>query len=94
MSGFQVPINPPWGPTREPAVGPAVTSVSSPADHCQPFDFRCARFDDDARTLVRATGRTLDQCRQELFIAEGDLALAYELLTVGYGATYSTPILH
>lgn len=94
MSGLKPPITLQWGPTREPSAGTAVTSVCLPADHCQPFDFRCAQFDDDAQMLARATGRTLEKCRQELFIAEGDLALAYALLTVGYSAEPFTPILH
>ena len=37
----------------------------------------------DARALVRLTGCTLDLCRQELFIAEGDAAEACEVLRGG-----------
>lgn len=53
-------------------------------DHTEPFDFRSSRFCTDALTLARATGRTVQSCRQELFIAEGDMGLAYELLVSGY----------
>ena len=47
------------------------------------LDFRSKRFAVDARALVRLTGRTLDLCRQELFIAEGDAAEACEVLQIG-----------
>jgi len=53
-------------------------------DHTEPFDFRSSRFCTDALTLARATGKKLQSCRQELFIAEGDMGLAYELLASGY----------
>lgn len=87
-------------PSRKPAcrITPiavtAVTAVASPADRDQPFDFRSGRFCDDARTLARATGLDLEKCRQELFIAEGDVVLAYELLTVGYGVESAARTLH
>ena len=47
------------------------------------LDFRSRRFAVDARALVRLTGCTLDLCRQELFIAEGDAAEACEVLRGG-----------
>jgi len=56
------------------------------ADHTQAFDFRSSRFGVDAQTLARVTGRSVPRCRQELFIAEGDMALAYEWLVQGHGA--------
>ena len=54
------------------------------ADHTAPFDFRSVRFCTDALTLARATGLTLQSCRQELFIAEGDMGMAYTSLVSGY----------
>jgi hypothetical protein len=71
-----------------------VTSIALTIDHCQPFDFRSGQFGDDAQTLARTTGRSLETCRQELFIAEGDMALAFELLTAGYQAELPQPTLH
>jgi len=52
--------------------------------HCESFDFRSSRFCADAQTLARTTGRPLTECRQELFMAEGDMAMAHELLMSGY----------
>lgn len=69
-------------------------SVSFSDHGCLPFDFRSEQFCGDAHTLMRATGRSLETCRQELFIAGGDLALAYELLTAGYRVDSATPTLH
>ena len=40
------------------------------------FDFRSPRFAVDALALAHLTGRPLELCRQELFIAEGDAAEA------------------
>ncbi len=80
------------------AVGPApesCTRVAAPSDmsvdHTEPFDFRSSRFCTDALTLARATGKTLQSCRQELFIAESDMGLAYELLASGYEGE---PVMH
>lgn len=58
------------------------------------FDFRSSRFAADASTLVRTTGRSLARCRQELFIAEGDMALAYIWLVSGYDAPADAARLH
>lgn len=71
-------------------------SVPSPicASEPEPFDFRSTRFAIDALTLARATGCSLADCRQELFMAEGDMALAFELLVDGYEAETVTPVLH
>lgn len=69
-------------------------SVSLSDDACLSADFRSDQFRSDAHTLMRATGRSLETCRQELFIAGGDMALAYELLTAGYGADTIAPTLH
>src|SRR5690606_8446930 len=83
MSIAKTPINMPWGPSREPATGTtsiAVSTVPSHASRVEPFDFRSSRFCEDAQALVRATGQSLENCRKELFIAEGDVALAHELL--------------
>lgn len=48
-----------------------------------PFDFRSARFAEDARHLVATTGRSLDACRRELFLAEGDVGEARAVLDRG-----------
>lgn len=97
MSIAKTPINSSWGPLLDPAPGTsaiAVTSVPLPDNHLQPFDFRSGTFRDDAQTLAHATGLGLEKCRQELFIAEGDVAMAYELLTVGYGMGPASHTLH
>ena len=91
MSTVKRPISTSGGLLRPPA---AVTTVAVSAHHNQPFDFRSIRFCDDAQTLARATGPSLQRCRQELFIAEGDVALAHELLTAGYGMEPATRTLH
>lgn len=59
-----------------------------------PYDFRSARFCADVQMLVRTTGRSLEACRQDLFIAEGDLALAFEWLVCGYQACPADPVIH
>lgn len=64
------------------------------ANHVDSFDFRSSRFSDDAQTLARATGLSLQKCRQELFIADGDVALAHELLLCGYCMEPVGPTLH
>ena len=46
----------------------------------QGWDFRSPRFRDQALALARMTGRPLQACRQELFIAEGDAVEAYMVL--------------
>lgn len=97
MSIAKTPINRSWGPSREPATGTtsiAVTTVALHASLIQPSDFRSSRFCEDAQALVRATGQSLERCRQELFIAEGDVVLAHELLTVGYGEEPAGHTLH
>ena len=73
--------------------GVAVPSVLS-VEHIESFDFRSSRFCSDALTLARATGRPLQSCRQELFIAEGDMGLAYAFLTSGYETAPVAPTLH
>lgn len=90
MSDTKLPIQTQWDPHRSPVPGVAVPSDLS-VDHTEPFDFRSVRFCSDALTLARATGRTLQSCRQELFIAEGDMGLAYESLVSGYE---DEPIVH
>ncbi len=49
-----------------------------------PFDFRSQRFEDDALQLVAQTGQSLEACRQELFLAEGDVDEARAVLESGY----------
>lgn len=51
-----------------------------------PFDYRSQRFEDDARQLARWTSAPLDTCREQLFMAEGDLVLARLLVEQGYDA--------
>lgn len=94
MSIHKTSITLPKAPSQEPASGTAVTAVALPADHSQPFDFRSAQFGADAQALARATGQSEETCRQELFIAEGDMVLAHEWLTAGYAAQAAAPTLH
>jgi|GEM_PF-2357445 len=84
-------------PKRDSSQG-SVSALSVPSPSCaseiEPFDFRSTRFAIDALTLARTTGCSLADCRQELFMAEGDMALAFELLVAGYEAEARIPILH
>jgi len=93
MTAVKMPIVPFTGPI----VGLiARLSVSSdlPCGETAYFDFRSHRFDVDARTLARVTGCSLVACRQELFVAEGDMGLAHELLLCGYDVPPCEPTLH
>ena len=67
--------------------------VESACDE-QTFDFRSSRFCSDAQTLARTTGRSLAACRQDLFIAEGDMALAFDWLVSGYDGEYDDTVIH
>ena len=58
------------------------------------FDFRSHRFDVDAVALARLTGCSLVACRQQLFMAEGDMGLAHELLVCGYDLESCGPTFH
>jgi hypothetical protein len=58
------------------------------------FDFRSNGFAADAVTLARTTGCALERCRQELFIAEGDMGLAYHWLVAGYDLQPDDSVLH
>jgi hypothetical protein len=58
------------------------------------FDFRSSGFAADAATLARATGCSLARCRQELFIAEGDMGLACRWLVSGYDLQADDPVIH
>jgi hypothetical protein len=60
----------------------------------QTFDFRSPRFCADALTLARTTGRSLAACRQDLFIAEGDMVLAFDWLVSGYDGPTDDPVIH
>ena len=74
---------------QTPIAGPQCgrSEFSDASDHgCADFDFRSRQFGVDALTLARVTGHSLVACRRELFMAEGDMALAFELLIAGYGA--------
>ena len=93
MPIVKLPIRPSSGPIRGPACG-ADVSASESVNQDPFFDFRSARFCADASTLARATGRSLDRCRQELFIAEGDMALAFDWLVSGYAVTTQAQVVH
>ena len=93
MPTVKLPIRPMSGPIRGPACGADVSACESVSQEPL-FDFRSVRFCTDALTLARATGCSLDRCRQELFIAEGDMALAFDWLVSGYAATTESAILH
>lgn len=88
-----MPMNLSWGPLWGPVSGRPMTCAHS-IDETDAFDFRSYQFGVNARTLARATGRCLVSCRQELFIAEGDMGLAYVVLIAGYGAEPDHPTLH
>ncbi len=90
MSDVKLPIQTQWDPSRSPVTGSAAASDMF-VQHIESFDFRSSRFCADAMTLARATGRALQRCRQELFMAEGDMGLAYELLLTGYDGE---PVVH
>ena len=58
------------------------------------FDYRSPRFEGGAFALARATGAPLDDCRQALFLTEGDQALARRVLEEGYDALVGDTPLH
>ena len=62
------------------------TFLKLPTQHCAapPWDFRSEEFRAAALILVQTTGCSLMLCRQELFIAEGDMEQAHAVLV---GAT-------
>lgn len=93
MTAIKLPLKTKMDPSQGSV---SAISVPSPACACEtePFDFRSPRFAMDALTLARATGCSLADCRQELFMAEGDMALAFELLVAGYEAETVIPTLH
>ena len=93
MPAVKLPIRSVSGPLRGPAYGADVSACQSFSEDPL-FDFRSVRFCTDALTLARATGCSLDRCRQELFIAEGDMALAFDWLVSGYAETPDAPALH
>ena len=93
MSDAKLPIQANRGSSRSPVPGGAVPSDLS-VDHTESFDFRSSRFCADAATLARTTGRPLQRCRQELFIAEGDMGLAHEWLVAGYDGEPVVPTWH
>lgn len=93
MPTVKLPIRPVSAPLRGPASG-ADVSVCQSVSEDSLFDFRSVRFCTDALTLARATGCSLDRCRQELFIAEGDMALAFDWLVSGYSVAPDAPALH
>ncbi len=82
---------------KESAPGPDrrtyVSLVDSFSDD-QTFDFRSSRFCADALTLARTTGRALAACRQDLFIAQGDMAMAFDWLMSGYDRPTDDPVIH
>ena len=65
-----------------------------PGDGPAQFDFRSARFAREALALQRLTGRSLNLCRQELFIAEGDALEAYQCLVQPVGPGPPAPWTH
>jgi len=77
----------------DPVPGLSVKFVL-PIDESDHFDFRSHRFGAAAHTLARVTGRNLVLCRQELFVAQGDMAMAYDVLVSGYGDEPAKPTFH
>ena len=70
--------------------------MNLPKQYCAiaPFDFRSPLFRDAALMLVQTTGCSLLLCRQELFIAEGDVAQAYATLSAARSACVEVSALH
>lgn len=93
MPTSKMPIDPRWGSLRGTFPQLSVSSVL-PIDEIDHFDFRSLRFGADAHTLVRTTGCSLVLCRQELFIAQGDMAMAHQVLISGYRDEPARPTLH
>ncbi len=93
MLAMKLPINLFRGPRFGPDRRTDVTFFQSVSDE-QTFDFRSPRFCADAQSLARATGRSLAACRQDLFIAEGDMALAFDWLVSGYDGPAGEPVIH
>jgi len=89
----KLPINSSRGPLCGPTCGSDVAGSESVSTEVL-FDFRSSRFADDAMTLARTTGRALARCREALFIAEGDMGLAYTWLVSGYHAQADGPFVH
>lgn len=93
MPVFRMPIFSLTAPPRGPFC--RLSELSElPIAETPSFDFRAPRFDVDARTLARVTGCSLVACRQQLFMAEGDMGLAHMLLVSGYDAQEPEPTLH
>ena len=59
-----------------------------------PLDFRSQAFRNAALMLVQTTRCSLVLCRQELFIAEGDMAQARAALLARAAIAVADPILH
>ena len=60
----------------------------------EPLDFRSQGFCEAAVILVQWTGCSLMLCRQELFIAEGDMEQAYATLLARKAAATANRSLH
>ena len=93
MSNTKLPITSTRGLPREPDRRTDVNLFES-VSHDQTFDFRSLRFCADAMTLARTTGRSLAACRRDLFIAEGDMALAFDWLVSGYDGLANVTVIH
>lgn len=59
-----------------------------------PFDFRSSHFEESARQLAQQTGAPLEACREQLFITEGDLLLARQVIEQGYDVLVSDSGMH
>lgn len=92
-AGAKTADKPTAGPDAGPHPAPDV-KPDTPLRVPEPFDFQSSRFGADALALARGTGRPMELCREQLFIAEGDLALAYALLVDGYAALQTDQPLH
>ena len=93
MSNVKLPLSSSTGLLCGPNSRTHVSTFESVNDD-QAFDFRSARFCANALTLARATGRLLADCRQDLFIAEGDMALAFDWLVSGYDGQTENLAIH
>jgi len=93
MAQIKSPVDDERAPARALAAGACLEPVR-PACREAVFDFRSSRFVADAQALAHATGCPLELCRRELFIAEGDLSEACQVLVAGYAAPPRSGALH
>ncbi len=81
-------------PNRFPRYPGSALPFPLPDQTDRPFDFRSQEFCDAAERLMRVSGCSLVLCRQELFIAWGDVAQAHTALLLANCLQQGGPVLH